>query len=65
MRHLLPSIELSARAQVLEDGGPQLLADFMDELRHIHLGLPAPSASALGKMQMAYDASILVQSQHG
>lgn len=57
VRHALPSIELSARAQVLEDGGPQLWAEFMQELRHIHVGSPAPATSALAKMQMAYDAS--------
>jgi DNA-binding HxlR family transcriptional regulator len=56
IRHALPSIELSARAEVLEAGGPQLWAEFMDELRHIHLGLPAPQSSALVKMQNAYEA---------
>jgi len=58
IRHALPSIELSQRAQVLEDGGPKLWAEFMDELRHIHLGSPPPMASALAKMQAAYEASL-------
>lgn len=58
IRHALPSLELSQRAQVLEDGGPQLWDEFMDELRHIHLGSPAPVVSALAKMQAAYEASI-------
>ncbi|WP_438752200.1 winged helix-turn-helix transcriptional regulator [Pararhizobium sp. O133] len=58
IRHALPSFELSERAQVLEDGGPQLWDEFMDELRHIHLGSPAPVVSALAKMQAAYEASI-------
>jgi hypothetical protein len=31
----------------------------MDELRHIHMGSPAPPASALAKMQAAYEASML------
>lgn len=58
IRHAQPSIELSARAKVLEDGGPQLWTEFMDELRHIHLGLPAPQTSALAAMQKAYEASM-------
>ncbi|NGP16301.1 winged helix-turn-helix transcriptional regulator [Devosia aurantiaca] len=58
IRHAHPSVELSARAQVLEDGGPQLWTEFMDELRHIHLGSPAPLASALAKMEAAYQASV-------
>lgn len=57
MRHALPSVELWTRAKILEDGGPQLWAEFMDELRHIHLGSPAPAASVLAKMQMAFEAS--------
>ncbi|MBU1307547.1 MAG: helix-turn-helix transcriptional regulator [Alphaproteobacteria bacterium] len=57
-RHASPSIELSARARVLEDGGPKLWAEFMDELRHIHLGSPAPATSALAKMQAAYQAAM-------
>lgn len=58
IRHALPSLELSQRAQVLEDGGPQLWDEFMDELRHIHLGSPAPAVSALAKMQAAYEGSL-------
>jgi len=58
IRHTLPSTELSARARVLEDGGPQLWAEFMDELRHLHLGSPAPAISALTRMQLAYEAAV-------
>ena len=58
IRHTLPSTELSARARVLEDGGPQLWAEFMDELRHLHLGWPAPANSALARMQRAYEAAV-------
>lgn len=58
MRHTLPSTELSARAQVLEDGGPQLWSEFMEELRHIHLGAPPPEVSALARMQSAYKATM-------
>lgn len=41
-RRLKVSRELSIRAQLLEEGGPALWADFMDELRVLHLGA-APS----------------------
>ena len=58
IRHARPSFELSQRAQVLEEGGPPLWDEFMQELRHIHLGSPAPAVSALAKMQAAYEAAI-------
>ena len=38
-KHLPVSRELSIRAQILEEGGPKLWADFMDELRERHLGM--------------------------
>src|SRR5688500_10232022 len=37
---------LRVRAEVLRDGGPELLDQFMDELRHLHLGAPAPDPDA-------------------
>ncbi len=37
-RYLPVTEELSIRAQLLEEGGPKLWADFMDELREMHLG---------------------------
>jgi hypothetical protein len=58
MRHALPSNDLIIGAQVLEEGGPELWADFMDELRHLHLNGPPPKVSALGMMQAAYEASL-------
>jgi DNA-binding HxlR family transcriptional regulator len=36
--HLPATRELSVRAQLLEEGGPDLWEDFMDELRFLHLG---------------------------
>ena len=57
MKHALPSEALSARARVLSDGGPQLWNAFMDELRHLHLGAPAPEASAIQEMAAAFEAS--------
>ncbi len=58
MRHTLPSTDLLIGAQVLEDGGPPLWSDFMEELRHIHLGAPPPERSAFAMMEAAYEASI-------
>lgn len=58
LRHTLPSEALATRAQVLEAGGPGLWAEFMAELRHIHLGAPRPARSALAKMQSAYEAAV-------
>ena len=37
-RHLPVTHELSVRAQLLEEGGPELWNEFMDDLRAIHLG---------------------------
>jgi DNA-binding HxlR family transcriptional regulator len=58
VRHTPASPELSIRAQILEDGGPPLWADFMDELRHLHLGAPPPAISVIARMQAAYAAAI-------
>lgn len=58
LRHTLPATDLVIGAQVLEDGGPQLWFEFMEELRHIHLGAPRPEASALAKMEAAYEAAM-------
>ncbi|MDB5541019.1 MAG: transcriptional regulator, HxlR family [Devosia sp.] len=58
LRHTPASTELSARARILEDGGPQLWSEFMDELRHLHLGAPRPEGSARARMQSAYEAAV-------
>jgi DNA-binding HxlR family transcriptional regulator len=58
LRHTLPSAGLAVRAQILEDGGPELWSAFMGELRHLHLGEPRPRHSVLGKMQSAYEAAL-------
>jgi DNA-binding HxlR family transcriptional regulator len=58
LRHTPASRELSIRARILEDGGPRLWSEFMDELRHLHLGAPRPRRSALTKMQSAYEAAV-------
>jgi DNA-binding HxlR family transcriptional regulator len=58
LRYTPASTELSIRAQILEDGGPQLWSEFMEELRHFHLGGPRPEESVLARMQSAYEAAM-------
>jgi DNA-binding HxlR family transcriptional regulator len=48
--------ELSIRAQLLDEGGPKLWAQLMDELRAVHLGAPPPKTSGFAKLQAAYEA---------
>jgi len=55
-RHTPTSPELSIRAQLLEEGGPPLWEDFMNELRHSHLGAPHPGTDVLGRLTAAYHA---------
>jgi DNA-binding HxlR family transcriptional regulator len=62
--------ELSIRAQLLEEGGPPLWADFMDELRETHLGMPNTSRLSSGKppvferLQAAYHEVVARRQQH-
>ncbi|PWV99171.1 HxlR family transcriptional regulator [Hoeflea marina] len=58
LRHTSASEELSVRARILEDGGPQLWDEFMQELRHLHLGAPAPKRSVSAALQSAYEAAM-------
>ncbi|WP_267553234.1 helix-turn-helix domain-containing protein [Rhizobium rhizogenes] len=55
-KHLPVSEELSIRAELLENGGPKLWEEFMDELRAKHLGkvLPPRTPSVLGRLTEAY-----------
>jgi DNA-binding HxlR family transcriptional regulator len=58
-RRFLPvSDELSIRAEILENGGHELVNDFMNELRGLHLGTPLPTEkmSVLKRLQAAYEA---------
>ena len=55
------SEELSIRAKLLEQGGPKLWAEFMDELRQTHLGVKRrkkPGPSVAEKLQAAYLAVV-------
>jgi DNA-binding HxlR family transcriptional regulator len=58
LRHMYASPEASVRAQILDDGGPQLWSEFMAELRHLHLGAPKPEGSIRARMQSAYEAAV-------
>ncbi|MFC0865066.1 winged helix-turn-helix transcriptional regulator [Sphaerimonospora cavernae] len=42
LRHRPTTPELSVRARLLEEAGPPLWEDLMDELREAHLGIPRP-----------------------
>jgi DNA-binding HxlR family transcriptional regulator len=57
-RHTPTSEELSIRAQLLEEGGPAMWEAFMAELRHFHLGAPAPDRSVFAELQAAYEAVV-------
>ncbi len=58
LRHTPASKALSIRAQILEDGGPQLWSAFMEELWHLHLGAPRPEVSVFAQLRAAYEAAI-------
>jgi DNA-binding HxlR family transcriptional regulator len=54
-RHRPVSEELSIRAELLEEGGPALWAEFMQELRAMHLGAAKPVLSVFARLQSAYE----------
>ncbi len=58
-RHLPVAEELAVRARLLEEGGPELWAEFMDELRETHLGhqrrKSGPTVAA--RFQAAFEAA--------
>jgi DNA-binding HxlR family transcriptional regulator len=54
---------LRVRAEVLRDGGPDLQAGVMDELRELHLGIPRPDPTAprpSERLRVAYDNAMCV-----
>lgn len=64
-RHLPATRELSIRAQLLEEGGPELWEDFMDELRTLHLGAsPKSESSVLQTLTKAYQAAVETAEEH-
>jgi len=67
LRHLPVTEELGIRAKLLDEGGPKLWAEFMDELRETHLGIsrrrkPMPGASVSERLQAAYEAVVAKRS---
>jgi DNA-binding HxlR family transcriptional regulator len=54
VRYLPAAPTFAARSIALDDGGPRMLRDFMEELQHIHLGAPAPRRSVLAELERAY-----------
>ena len=60
LRHRPTSSALNARAELLEQGGPALWQEFMDELRHWHLGSDTPprSPSVRERLNAAYLAAL-------
>lgn len=62
-RHAPASRELSIRAELLEEGGPPMWRDFMEELRSLHLGTPPPGRSVLAELQAAYLAVVARDSE--
>jgi DNA-binding HxlR family transcriptional regulator len=58
-KYLDVSDELGIRAQLLSEGGPKMWAEFMDELREVHLGMKRrrkPGLSVGERLQAAYQA---------
>jgi DNA-binding HxlR family transcriptional regulator len=64
-RHLPTTPELAIRQQLMEEGGPTLLEDFMSELRYQHLGRPLPEGheSVLERLQAAFERVSAEQSR--
>lgn len=59
LRHTAASEEMSIRAELLEQGGPALWGEFMDELRVLHLGARLRVKKAPGvleELSAAYEA---------
>ncbi len=64
-KYLPVSEELSIRAKLLAEGGPKLLAEFMDDLKELHLGV-LPRRKRTGptvreRLQAAYEAVVAKQ----
>jgi DNA-binding HxlR family transcriptional regulator len=63
-KYLPVSEELGIRAQLLSEGGPKMWAEFMDELREIHLRVKRrrKSGPSVGeRLQAAYEAVVAKQ----
>jgi DNA-binding HxlR family transcriptional regulator len=61
LAHRPTSHELGVRAKLLEEGGPELWNDLMDELRELHLGIPRPDPErprASELLRAAYERAV-------
>lgn len=58
--------ELSIRARLLEEGGPALWDEFMDDLRAAHLGAPRRGGGpdVRERLQAAYEAAVAACNGH-
>jgi DNA-binding HxlR family transcriptional regulator len=58
-RYMPVTRELAIRAELLENGGPELWSRLMDELRVQHLGAPAPpeGLTVFRQLREAYEAA--------
>lgn len=56
-RYLPASPQLAARAIALDRGGQAMWNDFMDELRHLHLGAAPASRSVLAELDRAFHSA--------
>ncbi|MEV7807283.1 helix-turn-helix domain-containing protein [Microbispora sp. NPDC088329] len=56
LRHRPTTPELGIRSRLLEEGGPPLWDDLMDELREQHLGIPRPDPDRPRASQLLREA---------
>lgn len=63
LRHRPTTPELSVRARLLEEAGPSLWEDLMDELREAHLGIPRPNPDRPLASQLLQEAYERVMAQ--
>ncbi|WP_067692632.1 winged helix-turn-helix transcriptional regulator [Nocardia jejuensis] len=65
-KHRPTTERLRVRAELLQEGGPELWDEFMDELRESHLGTPLPRREgprATERLARAYDAAVARESR--
>ena len=68
LKHLPVTEELAIRARLLKEGGPRMWAEFMDELRETHLGVPRrkrKGPSVMERLRRAYEEVAARQSAGG
>jgi DNA-binding HxlR family transcriptional regulator len=61
LKHLPVTEGLGIRARLLKEGGPRMWAEFMDELRATHLGVPRrkrKGPTVAERLQRAYEAVV-------